>query len=164
MSKAYILMGSNLGNRYSYLQQAQQFIEEQCGNIFSHSSLYETSAWGLTDQPAFLNQAITLKTSLSPETLMQSLLSIEEKIGRKRTIKMGPRIIDLDILLIDDIILNTPGLILPHPALPERRFALIPLNEIAPTLLHPVEKKTISELLSSCTDELDVQKISVPAP
>lgn len=92
---------------------------------------------------------------------MKTLLSIEESMGRKRTVKLGPRIIDLDILLIDDLILSTGLLTLPHPALPLRRFALLPLSEIAPGLLHPVLHKTIAQLLNECTDPLDVQKKSV---
>ena len=158
MSTAYLLTGGNLGNRSAYLQQAARLIQQTCGNIVHYSAIYETAAWGVTDQPSFYNQAIALETILTPETLMQQLLQIEEDMGRKRIQKMGPRIIDLDILLIDQLVISTGLLTLPHPALPERRFALLPLCEIAPSLIHPVLHKSISQLLTDCTDELDVQK------
>ncbi len=163
MNTAYLLIGGNLGNRIAYLQKARDLVQQFCGNIVHYSSIYETAAWGITDQPAFFNQALMLETMLAPETLMLELLEIENTMGRKRTLKMGPRIIDLDILLIDDLIINTDLLTLPHPALPMRRFALLPLAEIAPALLHPVSGKTISQLLEECTDPLDVQKKSITA-
>jgi 2-amino-4-hydroxy-6-hydroxymethyldihydropteridine diphosphokinase len=160
MSTAYLLTGGNLGDRLAYLAKARQLIGQSCGRILKISAVYETAAWGVTDQPAFYNQALALETTLDPEQLMQELLHIEEKMGRTRTIKMGPRIIDLDILLIDDLIMQTGLLTLPHPALPERRFALLPLAEIAPELVHPVLHKTVGELLAECPDDLDVQKKS----
>ena len=160
MQTAYLLLGSNLGDRLSYLEQAKQLIAVECGFITNQSSIYETAAWGITEQPSFYNQVIVLQTDLTPDTLMQSLLNIEEKIGRKRLIKYGPRIIDLDILLIESVILNTPLLTLPHPFLHERRFALLPLAEVAPLLLHPTIEKNISELLPDCIDTLEVIKLA----
>jgi 2-amino-4-hydroxy-6-hydroxymethyldihydropteridine diphosphokinase len=160
MSTAYLLIGGNLGNRTTYLQQAISLIEQYCGNIVHSSAIYETAAWGVTDQPSFYNQALAVQTRLEPEALMRALLQIEEEMGRKRTIKMGPRIIDLDILLIDDKVISTGLLTLPHPALPFRRFALLPLCEIAPAIIHPVLHRSVSRLLEECTDELDVQKKS----
>jgi 2-amino-4-hydroxy-6-hydroxymethyldihydropteridine diphosphokinase len=160
MNTAYLLIGGNLGNRSAYLQEAIHEIEQSCGNIVHSSAIYETAAWGLTDQPSFYNQALAVQTELAPEELMRQLLRIEEKMGRKRTLKMGPRIIDLDILLIDELVIATGLLTLPHPALPDRKFALLPLNEIAPALVHPVLHKTIQQLLRECTDELNVQKKS----
>jgi len=160
MNKAYLLIGGNLGNRYAYLQEAVRLIQESCGNIVHSSAIYETAAWGKTDQPSFYNQALVLETSLKPDDLMQHLLDIETAMGRKRTEKLGPRIIDLDILLIDELVISSSLLQLPHSALPNRKFALLPLSEIAPTLVHPVLHKTIAELLTDCTDELDVQKKS----
>ena len=159
MHTAYLLLGSNLGNRLSYLEQAKQLITVACGSIINQSSIYETAAWGITTQPSFYNQVIVLQTNLAPDLLMQTLLNIEEQIGRKRTIKYGPRIIDIDILLIDSLIQTTALLTLPHPFLPERRFALLPLAEVAPLLLHPLANKTILELLQDCTDTLDVKKV-----
>jgi 2-amino-4-hydroxy-6-hydroxymethyldihydropteridine diphosphokinase len=138
--------------------QAHLLLEIYCGKIIHKSTYYETAPWGYLDQPAFLNQALALQTALSPTELMTILLSIEEKMGRVRIIKSGPRIIDLDILLIGSNIINTPALTVPHPALPDRRFALIPMAEIAPLLVHPILKKTIQELLVECSDDSDVQK------
>lgn len=158
MNTAYLLTGGNLGNRSFNLQQAEQTIQQYCGEIVCSSAIYETEAWGLTDQPSFYNQALELKTMLSPDQLMRKLLEIELEMGRVRTQKLGPRIIDLDILLIDDLIIESELLSVPHPSLPMRRFALMPLAEIAPSLIHPIEGKTIAALLDACTDPLNVQK------
>ncbi len=159
MALAYLLLGSNLGHRFSYLHQAQQLIAEQCGEIINQSSIYETAAWGFTNQPSFYNQVIVIQTNIDPQLLMQTLLDIEEKIGRVRKIKYGPRIIDIDILLIDNLISHTSILKLPHPFLPERRFALLPLSEVAPHLMHPITNKDITQLLDDCTDILEVKKL-----
>jgi 2-amino-4-hydroxy-6-hydroxymethyldihydropteridine diphosphokinase len=158
MNTAYLLIGGNLGDRAAYLQQAIKQIEALCGHITRTSSIYETAAWGNTNQPAFYNQAIQLTTSLPPETLLEQLLAIEIEMGRVRTQKYGPRTIDLDILMIDDKVLDTNTLTIPHPQLHNRRFALLPLAEIAPSLHHPILDKTVSELLVNCPDTLDVQK------
>lgn len=158
MCIAYLLIGSNLGERAKFIAQANEFIQQRCGKIMGQSALYETAPWGLLAQPAFLNQAISVETTLEPEQLMQVLLAIENDMGRTRTIQYGPRTIDLDILLINQHVLDTPLLKLPHPALPERRFALIPLAEIAPGLVHPIFNKTVLELLTLCQDQSDVQK------
>ena len=161
MNIAYLLIGGNLGNRSANLQKAIHLIEQNCGQIVQLSAIYETAAWGLTDQPSFYNQAIKLQTILEPETLMQQLLNIETEMGRIRTIKLGPRIIDLDMLFYNQSILNTDLLVIPHPAITKRRFALLPLAEIAPELIHPVYSKTIELLLKECPDQLDVQKLSI---
>ena len=158
MNTAYLLIGGNLGDRAAYLQLAVKHIEALCGKITSSSSIYETAAWGNTNQPAFYNQAIQLMTPMAPEDLLEQLLAIELEMGRVRSQKYGPRTIDLDILMIDDKVLDTPNLTIPHPQLQHRRFALLPLTEIAPSLHHPVLDKTVSELLVNCTDTLDVQK------
>lgn len=163
MSTAYLLIGGNLGNRSANLQKAVFNIEQTCGRIVQSSAIYETSAWGLTEQPAFYNQALVVSTQLSPHGLMQALLEIELQMGRTREIKMGPRVIDLDILLIDQLVQHTDLLQLPHPALPLRRFALLPLAEIAPDLMHPILQKSIQSLLEICPDQLDVQKLSTVA-
>jgi 2-amino-4-hydroxy-6-hydroxymethyldihydropteridine diphosphokinase len=163
MSTAYLLIGGNLGNRSANLQKAVFNIEQTCGKIVQSSAIYETSAWGLTQQPAFYNQALMLSTQLSPHGLMQALLQIELQMGRTREIKMGPRVIDLDILLIDQLVQHTDLLQLPHPSLPMRRFALLPLAEIAPDLMHPILEKSIQTLLEICPDTLDVQKLSTVA-
>ena len=160
MNVAYLLIGGNLGNRSANLQNALHQIEKNCGKILDLSAIYETAAWGLTNQPSFYNQAVIVQTDLAPKVLMEELLSIETNMGRIRSIKLGPRLIDLDILLINNLVLNTETLILPHPAMEERRFALLPLAEIAPNLVHPILQKTIQELLMDCKDQLDVQKLS----
>jgi len=159
MHTAYLLTGSNLGDRVSYLQQAYRLIEQYCGTISSASSFYQTAAWGLTDQPDFYNQALALQTHLQPAALMQQLLDIEQVIGRHRSVKMGPRTIDIDILLVDEAVINTELLTVPHPFLHERRFALLPLAEIAPQAIHPVLHKTVQQLLDECEDTLNVHKI-----
>ncbi len=158
MNTAYLLIGGNLGDRAAYLAEAINQISAQCGRVISTSSIYETAAWGNVNQPAFYNQAVKLVTILSPEALIERLLAIESEMGRVRTEKYGPRTIDLDILMINDIVINTPTLTIPHPQLHNRRFALLPLHEIAPALHHPVLNKTIYELLLNCLDTLDVQK------
>ena len=159
MNLAYLLIGGNLGNRSANLQNALHQIEKNCGKILDLSAIYETAAWGLSNQPSFYNQALSIQTNLEPKALMEQLLAIETNMGRIRSIKLGPRLIDLDILLINNLILNTETLILPHPSMEQRRFALLPLAEIAPNLMHPILQKTIQELLMHCSDQLDVQKL-----
>lgn len=155
---AYILTGSNLGDRYDHLSKAISLIEATGAVVLKKSSIYETAPWGSIPQQAFLNQALVISTSLDPESLMQQLLSIEKKIGRVREQKMGPRIIDLDILFYDDLIYHSDILTIPHPLLQERRFVLTPLCEINANLLHPALMKTMQELLEECNDILKVKK------
>lgn len=157
---AYLLIGGNLGDRMANLQSACERIEAATGDIISASGVYETAAWGNTEQPSFLNQVLVLQTTMAPEQLMSALLDIEASMGRVRMEKMGPRIIDIDILLVDDMVLDTTLVQLPHPALHLRRFALTPLSEVAPGKRHPLLQKTVSELLTVCPDALAVQKIS----
>ena len=160
MNTAFLLTGGNLGNRLQNLQYAAKLIEESCGVIYRSSSIYQTAAWGYTTQPDFYNQALALHTLFSPDELMAALLKIENYMGRQRSFKMAPRIIDIDVLLIDNIIYNSSVVTIPHPHLAERRFVLTPLSEIAGEMVHPVLKKTINELLMECKDELPVHKIS----
>jgi 2-amino-4-hydroxy-6-hydroxymethyldihydropteridine diphosphokinase len=160
MNTAYLLTGGNLGNRETNLLTALQLIAEQCGTLTKLSALYETSAWGNTDQPAFLNQAIRLETMLTARQLIRKLLKLEKQMGRIRKEKYGPRIIDIDILFFNDEIHQYNLLKLPHPELHKRRFALLPLAEIAPDLIHPVLKKPVTALLNECNDKLPVKKYS----
>lgn len=161
MNKAYLLIGGNLGNRTAYLRQAAEQIQEKCGRISLFSSVYETAAWGMENQPSFYNQALLLETPLAAAPLMEALLAIELLLGRERTIAMGPRTIDIDVLLYNSEVINTPLITVPHPRLPLRRFALLPLAEIAANAVHPILHQTIRGLLESCADTLDVHKISV---
>ena len=159
MNKVYLLTGGNIGNRLDNLRIARLLLEQYCGEIIQQSSVYQTVAWGFKDQPDFYNQVLCITTALQPEIIMNTLLMIEEKMGRKRDIKMGPRTIDLDILFFNDEIINKPNLIIPHERLHERRFVLVPLSEIAPDFIHPVFNKTVLVLLKECTDGLNVNKI-----
>jgi 2-amino-4-hydroxy-6-hydroxymethyldihydropteridine diphosphokinase len=160
MNKAYLLTGGNMGQREANLAAARQLITEQGCLLTASSCLYETAAWGMQDQPAFLNQALEINTSLSSRQLLRRMLKIEKQIGRIRLEKYGPRVIDIDILLFNDEIHNYPLLKLPHPEMANRRFALTPLAEIAPDLIHPVLKKSIVELLEICPDTLPVKRMT----
>ena len=158
MNKTYLLTGGNVGDREKNLALARELINQQCGTIITASSLYETAAWGKTDQPAFLNQALELDTALNARQLIRRILKLEKTMGRLREEKYGPRIIDIDILLFNNEKHNYHFLKLPHPEMQNRRFALLPLAEIAPDMLHPVLDKTIARLLEECPDQLDVKK------
>jgi 2-amino-4-hydroxy-6-hydroxymethyldihydropteridine diphosphokinase len=159
MNLAYILTGGNLGDRAENLRQARTAIGQQCGPVTSASALYETEAWGLKDQAAFLNQALELRTEMGAKALLDTLLSIELSLGRVRDVKYGPRIIDIDILFFNHEVIELPGLSVPHPQLHLRRFALEALAEIAPGYIHPVFNKSVSQLLAECTDTLAVNKL-----
>ncbi|HEX4878166.1 MAG TPA: 2-amino-4-hydroxy-6-hydroxymethyldihydropteridine diphosphokinase [Chitinophagaceae bacterium] len=160
MNIAYLLTGGNLGKREENLALARTLITRQCGEITAVSSLYETAAWGKTDQPSFLNQALKLETIHHARQLMRKLLKIEKMMGRVRKEKYGPRLIDIDILLFNEEIHHYQLLKLPHPEMQNRRFALLPLAEIAPEAFHPVLKKTVASLLQECKDPLNVKKYS----
>lgn len=154
--KVYLLLGSNLGQRETNLKMARSLIENSGGVILQSSKVYESAAWGKEDQPDFLNQVIKIHTSLNPHVLLEKLSWVETSLGRLREVKWGERIIDIDILFYEDEIIKDKALTLPHPGIPNRRFTLIPLNEIAPTLIHPQLDKTISQLLARCEDKLKV--------
>lgn len=160
MNVAYLLIGGNIGNRLQHLQSAADAINEHCGIIKDKSLVYETAAWGMKDQENFLNQGLMIVTNLSPEGLLSSILDIEQQLGRVRDKRYGPRIIDIDILLFNDVVLDSSKLKIPHPELIHRRFALQCLNDIAYDKVHPVYKKTIQTLLQECTDNLRVDKFN----
>ena len=149
-----------MGQRDEQLAYAARLIEERCGTIIDRSSLYETAAWGKTDQNSFLNQALVLVTSLNARDLINEILYIENLMGRDRVEKYGPRIIDIDIIFFNHQIIREDGLTIPHPEMAKRRFVLEPLNQVIPAYIHPVYYKTVSELLERCDDKLPVKKIS----
>ncbi len=153
---AYLLLGTNLGDRKANLTNALNKIKNGVGAITEISKIYETNAWGKTDQPDFFNQAILVQTELTPHDLLKVVLEIETEMGRIRHEKWEARTIDIDILLYNNAIINSPDLIIPHPHLQERNFVLIPLMEIAGEVIHPVLNLAIEELYFDCTDTLDV--------
>jgi 2-amino-4-hydroxy-6-hydroxymethyldihydropteridine diphosphokinase len=159
MNISYLLIGGNQGDRPALLTTARDHIRTEGGDILLASALYETAAWGRTDQPDFINQALKVATSQEAPAWLLTLLRIEEKMGRHRLEKYGPRIIDIDILFFNNSIIREPQLTVPHPEIQNRRFALTPLEEIAPFLIHPVLGKSIRELLAECPDTLAVKQI-----
>lgn len=159
MNSAYLITGGNIGNKGEELANAAKLIEERCGAIIDRSAIYETAAWGKTDQDSFFNQALVLETSLNARDLLNEILYIENLMGRDRLEKYGPRIIDIDIIFFNHQIIKETGLIVPHPEMARRRFVLEPLNEVIPAYIHPVYYQTVRELLASCDDTLPVKKL-----
>lgn len=151
---AYLALGSNLGNRLSNLKNAVANLPPQM-DVKKKSPVYETPPWGHTDQPAFLNQVVMVETYMQAENLLSHLKRLETVLGREPTFENGPRVIDIDILFYDELILDSPPLVIPHPRLHQRGFVLVPLNDIAPELVHPVLGKSVGELL------LDVERLNI---
>lgn len=160
MNEIFLITGGNIGDRKKNLETAATLINEEIGKISQSSKIYETDAWGITNQPAFYNQIHIVESKFSAKEILNKILNIEEKMGRVRTIKNAARIIDIDILFFNDDIINEPNLIVPHPQILDRRFVLKPLNELVPEMIHPVFKKNIHELLEDCKDELRVMPAS----
>jgi 2-amino-4-hydroxy-6-hydroxymethyldihydropteridine diphosphokinase len=158
MNTIYLLLGSNQQNPEQQLKTAQQNIAQKIGPIVRSSGIYQTAAWGNTQQPDFLNQVVITQTNLNAAVLMQTILEIEALMGRVRTKKNAPRIIDIDILFYNKDIIHTKELDIPHPRIPERNFVLIPLNELSPNFKHPGLHKTIHQLLINSADTLTVKK------
>ena len=158
MNKVYLLIGGNMGDRMANLQMARHYLDQEAGKLMQLSAVYETEAWGFNDQPAFLNQAILLHTQLSATILMETLLNIEIKMGRKRTVPLGPRTIDLDIIYFNEEVIDNNMLTIPHPRLADRKFVLLPISEIAPNYIHPLFQKNNATLLKECGDSLAVYK------
>lgn len=160
MHQVYLLLGSNLGQKKTTLKKALTLIEKRLGRVLKTSSFYTSAPWGFEAKENFLNIVALLRTGLSCEILLGQLLNIEAELGRKRdSTAYESRTIDIDILLYNDEIIEVPGLQVPHPRMNLRRFALVPLAEIAPQLIHPVENKSIRALLQACGDNHEVTLI-----
>jgi 2-amino-4-hydroxy-6-hydroxymethyldihydropteridine diphosphokinase len=145
LHRVFLSLGTNLGDRLANLAAAREAMPPKV-RLFSTSPIYETSPWGYLSQPSFLNQVIGAETDLLPKQLLLFLKALEIQLGRSPTFRYGPRLIDIDILFYDDLVLKEPGLTIPHPRLMDRAFVLVPLADLVPDLIHPVERKTIREL------------------
>ena len=159
---AFLSLGGNLGNTQEIFETCYPMIENKVGPILQQSNLYQTAAWGLQDQADFINQVLLIETKLSPAALLKEIQAIEKFLGRKRSITWGPRTLDLDILFIDQQIIQTEHLQIPHPHIQDRKFILIPLQEIAPDYVHPLMEKTILQLLQETQDTSAVTLIQHP--
>lgn len=146
MHTIYLALGTNLGDRMDNLHRAVAALPPTV-KVTALSSVYETPPWGYDDQPTFLNMALSGETELDPLALIAFLKKIETELGREKTFRNGPRIIDMDILFYDDLVFDQADLIIPHPRLHERAFVLVPLNDIAPEFVHPVQNRTVRDLL-----------------
>lgn len=160
-NNAFLLLGGNLGNVMKTFAQAISAIGMQAGTVVRQSSSFESEPWGMGPTEVFMNQAVEITTELDPSSLLQVLLRIESDFGRIRnTTAPESRTLDIDILLFNDIVYNKKNLVIPHPRLQQRRFALMPLAQIAPEKVHPVLGKSIETLLRECTDTLHVAEIT----
>jgi 2-amino-4-hydroxy-6-hydroxymethyldihydropteridine diphosphokinase len=163
MHIVYLILGSNLGDRNAILGKAVSLINSKIGEVILKSKIYETAPWGGVEQPAYLNQVLMVKTTLSPEIILKDVLEIEKDLGRERVVKWGARSLDIDILFYDDIIINTDDLKIPHPFIHQRKFVLVPLVEIAPNFVHPLFKTTSEDLLNKLSDCSEVKAIDASA-
>ena len=161
MIKLYILVGGNLGDKQLIFSEARAMLSQQVGTITNQSAIYETEPWGFESTDIFWNQAIEISTDLSPEEVLPQTQQIEQALGRiRKANQYNSRTIDIDILFYDDQIIQTKNLVVPHPRIQERKFALAPLSEINPELIHPIFLKNIQQLLEECTDPLKVEKVT----
>ena len=161
MNQIYLLIGGNLGDRHGLLKKAKKKIAEKIGEIVKESSIYETAPWGFKSEQNFLNQVLLVSTTLTPFMVLEKCQIIENELGRKRLLEQySSRIMDVDILFYNDEIIHEQELIIPHERLHQRRFTLEPLVEIAPDLIHPIIKKSISDILKECNDNSEVRKFS----
>jgi len=162
VKRTFLGIGTNLGNREDNLKNALAMIGEYIGTVRKTSSVYETEPWGFRSENEFLNMVAEVETDLPPSGVLGRILMIEAHSGRIRNSKeYSSRVIDLDILFYDDLVLNEKSLVIPHPKIPDRRFVLVPLFEVAPDLIHPVLKKSIRRLLKECKDKSRVKKYKI---
>lgn len=160
INEVYIALGSNLGDRAQHLSDAILRIKDEIGEVVSASSAYETEPMGFDAVQNFINQVIEIRTTLSPKKVLEKLLQIERKLGRERSGEgYESRTIDLDLLFYKRQIIDEPGLSIPHPGIPFRRFVLLPMLEIAPEFMHPVLQKSIAQLNSDCSDNLNIKRM-----
>ncbi len=157
MDGIYLLLGGNLGDRWNNLVKAQYLLKREPINIISSSSIYESASWGIQNQPDFLNLSIKIYTELQPIHLLERCLMIENVMGRERIVKWGSRLIDIDILYYHNEIISTDDLKVPHPGIPDRKFTITPLAELAPNEVHPLLNKNQQTLLEACKDNLNVR-------
>ncbi|MEA4812719.1 MAG: 2-amino-4-hydroxy-6-hydroxymethyldihydropteridine diphosphokinase [Anaerolineaceae bacterium] len=156
--QVYLGLGTNLGDRLANLQAARDALARKM-KVCQVSAVYETDPWGYTEQPKFYNQVLKVETELSPLGLLTFLKKTEKELGRKENFRYGPRLIDLDILFYDDLVVQMPRLEIPHPRLHERAFVLVPLAEMAAALVHPLLGQSISSLLEKVPDKESVKRI-----
>jgi len=161
MIKLYILLGGNLGDKQTVFSEARARLNQQVGTITNQSAIYETEPWGFESDDIFWNQVLEIATAFSPEEVLQQTQQIERELGRiRKANQFDSRIIDIDILFYGDKIFQTENLTVPHPRIQDRKFALVPLCEIATELIHPVFQKSILQLLDECSDPLKVEKVT----
>lgn len=159
MATVFLGLGTNLGDRFANLRAAVSALA-QVAEVEALSRVYETAPLYVTDQPAFLNMAARVRTDLAPRPLLDGLKTIEAELGRVASVRFGPRLIDLDILLYGGVVVDTPDLTIPHPRLPERRFALAPLADVAAEVVHPLADRTVEQLLGALPGDDDVVVVS----
>lgn len=152
-----LVIGANQGDRMAAFRRCRLLLSMLAGEIISTSLIYDSSPWGVTDQPPFINQGIHIRTTLTPEDLLAVTQDIESRLGKNKLTHWGPRHIDIDIILWEDIILDTDRLSIPHPHMGDRRFVLIPLTEIAEDWIHPISRLSINQLLERCQDDGSVR-------
>jgi 2-amino-4-hydroxy-6-hydroxymethyldihydropteridine diphosphokinase len=158
--RVFLCIGGNLGDRLANLEETRFFIDCNFGSILQESSIYESPGWQMTDVPAFLNQVLEIETDLTWQALLDEIRELEEFYGKpKRKDEYLSREMDVDVLFYDDLILSEDEMVVPHPRLTQRKFVLLPLSEIAGELVHPIEKKSVLELLKECDDTSELTKI-----